>query len=313
MRPYLAAARRRAWLLLAILALTWGAGVVTAARDYAGTFESQATIWVLRPSPELTNIDPQDPGTPVVQTVASQQTELLQQLLRTDSFVRDVVERTSLRAALDAADDERPFLQAIRKKFSVETLGTNMLRVSYTATDRRIPAEMVSAALGVRTERVMQARVTSTAAVGTLYRREFEVAQHQAAAASADLAQFNASHSAPLSPADQAHQGQLQLAVDFALSRMAELRGRADRAAVASAVLEMSGLEFQVVDEPTVPSAPSGGGRAAAMSALVACAAGALLAALVVLATVHLPATRRTRVPSREPVRGTYVAGTVDS
>jgi hypothetical protein len=288
MRPYLAAARRRAWLIAAVLTLLWGAGIVSALREYTSTFESQATIWVLRPSPELTNFDPQDPGTPIVQTVASQQTELLQQLLQTDSFVREVTQATSQRAALAATTDERAFLQQIRKRFDVETLGTNMLRVSYTASDPRTPVEMVNAALEVRTDRVMRARVTSTAAVGTLYRREYEVAHAQATAAGAELDKFNASHPAPMSPADQAHQGQLQLAADFAQSRLAELRGRADRAAVAAAVLEMSGLEFQVVDEPTAQNTPSGGGRAAAMALVLAFAAGVLLSALLIVATALL-------------------------
>ena len=293
MRPYLAAARERVWIIAAVVVLVWGAGLFTAMREYASTFESQATIWVLRASPELTNIDPEDPGTPVVQTVASQQNELLQQLLQTDSFVRDVTRRTSLRAALDAATDERGFLARIRKRFDVETLGTNMLRVSYTAGDPRTPAEMVIAALDVRTDRVMKARVTSSAAVSTLYRREFEVAQQQAVTANADLDQFNKSHPAPLSPADQAHQGQLQLAVDFAQSRLSELQGRADRSAVASAVLDMSGLEFQVVDEPFADPTPSGGGRAAATIALFSFAGGVLLAALIVVVTALVAGRRR--------------------
>ena len=303
MRPYLAAARERLWIIATVLVLIWGAGLFSAMREYAGTFESQATIWVLRASPDLTNIDPTDPGTPVVQTVAAQQTELLQQLLQSDSFVREVTQHTSLRGALAATSDERGFLARIRKRFDVETLGTNTLRVSYTSSDPRTPAEMVSAALDVRTDRVTKARATSSAAVSTLYRREFEVAQQQAVTASADLEQFNKSHPAPLSPADLAHQGQLQLAVDFAQSRLSELQGRADRSAVASAVLDMSGLEFQIVDEPVADTTPSGGGRAAATLALFAFAGGLLLAALIVVATALLAGRRpAAEAPAAAPV-----------
>jgi uncharacterized protein involved in exopolysaccharide biosynthesis len=271
-----------------ILAVVWGAGIAAAYREYTTTFESAATIWVLRPSPELTNLNPEDPGTPVIQTVASQQTELIAQLLKSDSFIRDLVQRTSSHAALDAAADEARYLDEIRKRFDVETLGTNMLRVSFTSNDPKAPVEMVNAALAVRTERVLNARVTSTAAVGTLYRREFEVAQAQALDANRELDAFRSSHTGELSAADAAHQAQLQLAVDFAQSRLSELRGRADRAAVAAAVLEMSGLEFQVVDEPREQSAPSGGGRPAAMIAMVAIASGALLVALLVLVGAFL-------------------------
>ena len=283
MRRYLASARRYRWMIPVILAVVWGPGIFAAYREYTTTFESAATIWVLRPSPELTNINPEDPGTPVIQTVATQQTELITQLLQSDSFIRDVVQRTSHRAELEAAPNEARYLDGIRKRFDVETLGTNMLRLSFTSSDPRMPAEMVSAAIDVRTERVLNARVTSTAAVGTLYRREFEVAQAQALDATKELDAFRASHTGELGASDAAHQAQLQLAVDFAQSRLSELRGRADRAAVAAAVLEMSGLEFQIVDEPREQSAPSGGGRTAVMTLMVAVAAGLLLVSLLVV------------------------------
>lgn len=283
MRRYLAAARRYRWIIPAILAVVWGAGTAAAYREYTTTFESAATIWVLRPSPELTNLNPEDPGTPVIQTVASQQTELIAQLLKSDSFIRDVVERTSKQESLVPAANESRYLDAIRKRFDVETLGTNMLRLSFTSDDPKAPAEMVRAAIAVRTERVLSARVTSTAAVGTLYRREFEVAQAQALEANRELDAFRSTNTGMLSVADAAHLAQLQLAVDFAQSRLSELRGRADRAAVAAAVLEMSGLEFQVVDEPREQSTPSGGGRPAAMIAMVAIVSGTLLVALLVL------------------------------
>ena len=282
MRRYLTAAKRYWLVILAILAVVWGAGLAGAYHEYANTYESQATIWVLRASPELTSSNPEDPGTPVIQTVASQQTELFTQLLQSDGFIRDVVERTLQRSTLERAANETKFLADVRKHFSVETLGTNMLRVSYTTSDPRTPVEMVNAAIAVRTERVLQARVTSTAAVGTLYRSEFDAAQKQALDAARELDGFKSSHPGTLTATDEAHQAQLQLAIDFAQARLSELRGRADRSAVAAAVLEMSGLEFEVVDEPRQQTTPSGGGRAAVLLALVSLAAGALLVALLV-------------------------------
>jgi uncharacterized protein involved in exopolysaccharide biosynthesis len=282
MQRYLAAGRRYKWLILAILMLLWGAGAAAAYHEYTSTFESQAIIWVLRPSPELTAINPEDPGIPIIQTVATQQAELLDQLLRTNSFVRDVVERTSQITALRAASDETRYLDEIRKHFKVEPLGTNMLRVSFTAANPHTPAEMVSAALAVRADRVIQARVASSAAVNTVYRKEFEVAQTQALDAQRELDDFDRTQTGTLSPADQGHRAQLQLALDFAQSRINELRGRADRAAVAAAVLEMSGLEFQVVDEPREEPRPSGGTKSAAVLAVVAIGSGILLAALLI-------------------------------
>ena len=278
----IASARRYRWIIPAILVVVWGAGLAAAFVQYKTTYESQATIWVLRASPELTASNPEDPGLPVIQTVASQQAELLGQLIKTDSFIQDVIERTSLRSALAAASDQIRYLDTVRKKFHVETLGTNMMRLSFTASDPQTPAAMVATALEVRNERVLNARVTSTAAVGTIYRKEFETAQNQALGAQQDMQQFQDSHGGALSAGDEAHRAQLQLAIDFAQSRLSELRGRADRAQVASAVLEMSGLEFEVVDEPRTPTAPRGGEKTAAVTAAVAIGAGLLLAALLV-------------------------------
>ncbi|HKW78865.1 MAG TPA: hypothetical protein VJQ09_07165, partial [Candidatus Limnocylindria bacterium] len=278
----LASARRYRWVALAVLLVVWGAGLASAFVQYRSTYESQATIWVLKPSPELTAANPDDPGIPVIQTVASQQSELLDQLISTDSFVRDVVERTSLAEALAAAPDERRFLDTVRKRFKVDTLGTNMFRLSYAGSDPKTPAELVAAALAERTERVLAARALSSAAVGVVYQKEFEAAQQQALAAQNELKQFVDSHPGQLSTADEGHRAQLQLAVDFAQARLSELRGRADRAAVASAVLEMSGLEFQVVDQPRVSTSPRGGEKGAMMTGGIAVMAGLLLAAMLV-------------------------------
>src|SRR5437773_1105219 len=115
MRPYLATVRRYAWLVGAILALVWGAGLASAYVDYTTTFESEATIWVLRASPELLVTSPNDPSAPILQTAASQQADLLDQLLQTQSFVRDVVQKTSLAPALAAAQEARRFRRGERR------------------------------------------------------------------------------------------------------------------------------------------------------------------------------------------------------
>ena len=123
MRPYLSTARRYRWLLASIVALVWGAGIVAAFVEYTTTYESRAAIWVLRRSPDLTITSPDDPNVAIIQTAASQQAELLNQLVQTQSFLRDVVKRTSLAPALAAAPDEERFLGGIQKGFRVETPG----------------------------------------------------------------------------------------------------------------------------------------------------------------------------------------------
>ena len=284
MQPYLSTARRFRWLLVAILGVVWGAGLVAAWLEYTTTYQSDATVWVIRPSPELNVTGADDPNVAIIQTAASQQAEVLKQLLQTRSFLADVVVRTSLRRELEVASDQGRYLDSVQKRFRVETLGTSLLRISFTAHDAATPPELVRAALAVRAERLSQARTASSAALSTLYQRQIEFADGQAMEAQKALDDFNQSHKAPLSDTDQHRQAQLRLSLDFALVRLADLRGRMERAVLAPALIEVSGVEFQVVDEPRVESSPSGGERSALVIAFVSLAAGAALVTLLTLA-----------------------------
>jgi uncharacterized protein involved in exopolysaccharide biosynthesis len=289
MRPYLATTRRYLWLILAILALVWGAGLLSAYVEYTTTFESEATIWVLRASPELLVTSPNDPSAPILQTAASQQADLLEQLLQTQSFVREVVRKTSLSAALDAAKDERRFLGNVAKSFQIDTHGTNLLSVAYLSHDPELGPEMVNAALAVRADRVAQASVTFSAAAGTLYQQQLAVAQAQALDAQGKLDAFDAENSGALTDLQQHQRDQLRLSLDFAQVRLGDIRGRIDQATLAPAVLAVSGMEFQVVDQPRAESSPRGGTKPAAMTAAIAFTGGLALATLLVVVGTFLP------------------------
>src|SRR6266496_5446703 len=235
MARYLATARRYRWLLAAILTLVWCAGLGAAYVEYRRTFESTATVWVLRASPELAQTSPDDPNVTLAQTAASQQVDLLTQLFQTDSFVRDVVERASLGPVLAAATDESSYLDDVRKRFHVKALGTNVLTVSFAGRDPHIGPQMVNAALAVRAERVAAARVAATSALSALYQKDYEVAQAQAVDAQQQLQGWSASHPPPLSDVDQHLQAQLRLTLDLAQVRLADLKGRMDKAALGPA------------------------------------------------------------------------------
>ena len=310
MRRYLNAARRYRWLLAAVLILVWGAGLVAATIEYSTTFESTASIWVLQASPELGQSSPNDPNVPTVQTAASQQAELLGQLLQTRSFLEDVVDRTSLSGALAASSDQDKYLDEVRKHFRVQALGTNLLTLSFAARDPHAGPEMVKAALAVRGQRVAQARVDATTALSTLYQKDYESAQAQALDAQRQLDEFNAGHKAPLGDVDQHLQAQLRLTLDLAQARLADLRGRIDRAQLAPALLDISGMEFQVVDQPREQSKPKGGERAALMLAAMGILGGLALAALLVVVGT-LIAERAPAPVDRRRIRPTGVVATV--
>ncbi len=279
-----------------MLLIVWGVGIVAALREYAGTYESEATIWVVRASPALSLTDPDDPNIALLQTAAAQQAEVLKQLVQTRSFVEEVVRRTSLSSALDVAADRDGFIDDVRRGFRVETLGTSLIRVSFAAHDPATPPEVLNAALVIRGERLEQSRLASSAALGLLYQRQIEFAEGQVLDARKALEDFQRSRVAPLGEADKHVEAQLRLSVDFAVNRLSDLKGKAERAQLAPALLEISGLEFQIVDEPRVEMKPSGGERRALTIGGVSIVAGVALAALLVLVATLLRTRARWRV-----------------
>ena len=296
MQRYLATARAFRGVLAAILIIVWGAGVAAALKEYASTYESQATIWVVRASPALSVTDPDDPNIALLQTAAAQQAEVLKQFVQTRSFLEEVVGRTSLKSAFESTAEKDEFIDDVRKRFRVETLGTSLIRVSFAAHDPATPPEVVKAALVVRGERLEQSRLASSAALSLLYQRQIEFAEGQALDARKALEDFQRSNPPPLGEADQHLQAQLRLNSDFAASRLNDLKGKADRAQLAPALLEVSGMEFQIVDEPRVEANPSGGERRAMTIAGVATLAGAALASLLVVVATLLRARGPRRV-----------------
>jgi hypothetical protein len=286
---YVGTAHRYRWLIAAILAVVWGSGLAAAYVEYSTTFESVATIWVLRASPELATSTADDPSVPVIQAAATQQADLLNQLSKTQSFIRDVVERTSLRAEMETAPNPDAFLRQVGSRIRVQVLGTNLLSVSFAGKTPRVGPEVVKSALAVRAERVAKARIDSATTLSALYQSEFEIAQTQVVDSQRKLDAFDRSHAAPLSEPEEQQQAQLRLTLNLAQIRANDLKARMDRAVLAPQLLEISGTEFQVIDEPREATAPSGGARAAGSLFGVAFVAGIALAALLILFGTFLP------------------------
>src|SRR3989454_2652920 len=301
MQPYLSSARRYRWWVVAILVVVWVTGLIAAYLEYKTTYESRATVWVLRASPELAASNPTDPSVPLVQTGASQQADLLNQLLQTRSFTEDVVGRTSLGPALQGASDRSAFLENVRKHFQVKTIGPNMLSLSFTGHDPRVAFELARSALDVRADRVGQARIEATAALTALYRREFQLAQAHALEAQRQLDQFTNANNGPLSELDQRQRDQLRLVLDLAQARVSDLQARMDRSVLAPALLDISGMEFQVVDPPREETQPSGGTRPALVLAAVAAGFRPALAALLLMCGAGRPRPPRRRAGLGRP------------
>jgi uncharacterized protein involved in exopolysaccharide biosynthesis len=322
MRPYLHAALRYRWFILIILGLTWGAGVVAAYHEYSTSFEAQATVWTQRGSLRLEAdgrlvispdvAPPQNPDVAMFMTPAAEQAELLKQLLLTRGFLRDILARASL-SVPSSPSEERAFLDDVGKRFKIEVLGTNLLRLSYRARDPHSAPALVSAALALSREQSAQARTATTEAAINSLKNELTLAQSHAADAQRELDDFNQTHRLPVGPRDEYQQTQLRIAVEDANKRIADLQARIDRATVMTSVVQTTDtLDFQIIDQPVEDAKPSGGTRPGALIAGSAMAGGIALASLLVVAGTLLAGRTRREAHIHPVAAATPVASSPD-
>jgi uncharacterized protein involved in exopolysaccharide biosynthesis len=308
MRPYLATARAYFWVLVVVLALTWGSGLAVAYVEYTTSFQSEATIWTQRGTMQLDNdghvvvspevAPPQDPAQATVMTPAAEQAGILNQLVQTRSFLRQVAARAGVSVPASPTV-ERTFLDDMSKRFKVEVLGTNLFRLFYRARDPHTGPPVLLAVLALRQEQAVAARTAAAQAATSSYRSELALAQSQAAQAQTELEAFDSDHRPPLSAFEEYQQTQLRAAVNDARIRIADLTALIDRSAVMTSIVRKADdLDFQLVDQPLEDSKPSGGLKPAMTVAASAVIGGLALAAILVIGCTLL----RTRFPRRHEI-----------
>ena len=295
MQRYLYTARRFLWVIVTVVALLAVSGSIAGYQEYSGTFESSATIWVERNSEEMLQVHAvltDVPSVPNFLTPGSEYAEAFTQLVQTQAFLREVVDQTSLKGELAAARDQLSYVDEIRKRFRVQALGTNLVRVSFRAPAPQIAVEMVSAAIAIRDERAAASRLASASVTSTLYAKEFELAQQKSARAQQDFDEFNSLHVAPLNAADSYRQHQLRTASDLAQARVDDLRAAIDRSAIVSTLLQLGqSNDVQVIDRPQFQAEPSGGLRQAVLVFGVMMAGALTLVALLIVVGTLLTAS----------------------
>ena len=296
MQRYVFTTRRFLWVIVLVVAILAISGSVAAYTEYVGTFESNATIWVSRNSAELLQshvVQTDQPGTPDFLTPGSEYAEAFTQLVQTQAFLRSTIARTSLAGPLSVAADQLAFLDDVRKRFKIQALGTNLVRVTYRAESPDVAYEVVAAALAVRDERAAASQIAATSLTSTLYTKELDLALQKSTRAQADLDQFNAQHKSvvALDAAESYRQQQLRTASDVAQARVDDLRATLDRMAVVSTLATVGqSADAQLIDAPQPQPQPSGGLRQAMLVFGVMMAGAATLVALLIIVGTLLTA-----------------------
>jgi len=281
---YIETAARLRLALVAVVLLVLVPGLVAAYEEYMSTHESFATVWVDRASQQIVS-GSDNPYIPVLQTPASEQAQILSELLQTRSFMVAVIGGTQLKEQLAQAADPDVLLEDQRQRFRVQALGTNLVRISFKSTEPELAAAMVEAALATRAARIFQAQSNNAAAAILYYQRVYEFALKEVIGAQQQLDSFTAAHpTSTLSATDEYRQRQLRLNLDLATARVSELRARVETVGISGELRRVTGdIDFQVIDEPEPNPRPSGGLRTASLIAGVSFAGALSLAALLIV------------------------------
>src|ERR1700687_2365184 len=282
MGPYLETARRYWWLLGVVALLVLGPGLAMAYDEYTHSYESEATIWTQN---VLRRISPaNDPNAATLDAPATEQSDALAQLLRTRSFLIEIVSATSLRADYGASPDPTDYLADVGRRFRVQRLGTNLIQVAYRARQPGVAAEMVQAAINARFDRGGTSQVEQTSVPRSFLQSQYDAAKSALRDAQAQLDQFAAQHRSPLTSLDESQQRQLTVSLELAQTRVQDLKTQIDRAASVAALQQVAQqMDFQIIDQPRPGVRGSGGLRPAASIAGVAAAIGLMLMAVLVV------------------------------
>jgi len=308
---YLETATRLKFVLVVVVLLVLVPGLLAAYQEYMSTHESFATVWVDRASRQIVS-GSDDPYIPMLQSPAAEQAEILSELFQTRSFMVEVVGRTQLKERLAQAADPDVFLEDERKRFRVQALGTNLVRISFRSDEPEVAAAMVDAALATRAARLFESQANYAAATILYYQRVYEFAQKEVIGAQQQLDAFTAAHPASsLSATDEYRQRQLRLNLDLATVRVSELKSRIETAGISGEFRRVtSDIDFQVIDAPVPNPRPSGGLRTGALIAGVSLA-GALSLAALLIAIATLTNDRLASVSDLLRVPGVRLLGAV--
>jgi uncharacterized protein involved in exopolysaccharide biosynthesis len=268
MEKFVEAVFRYKWLLLLppllITAIVTPLTILTAPILY----ESHAGIWVDRPT-YLTYSDNWNQWA----SPAQNQTSRLTELLKTQSFVVDVANRTSLAPLTTTPKGMDRIQLTLSQGLSLTPIGTHLVAVYFRAESPQIAYQMLTGIVAAFNDNMANDQVNQSSLATSFYSDQLQQSQDDLKNASDNLRRYiqsNPSLSAldptttsndklsALSATDSNLQ-QLRSAVATAQDRVAQLRTSLQTSEFqASASVEGQSLGFQVIDAPNLPTS---GGR----------------------------------------------------
>ncbi|MDQ3703081.1 MAG: hypothetical protein M3442_19485 [Chloroflexota bacterium] len=263
---------RHKWLLMlppVLMTLAVGAWALLAAPVF---FDSVANVWVDRATYLVAGSD----GFNSYLTPAQNQALRLNELLRTETFVASVAQRTALAPLTRSAAGWRRLNTAISRGLTVTPSRNNLMAVRFRSGSPQLSQQFVAALLETFREKVVNDRVSQASLATSFYEGRMQTADDQLSKATNEIRRYVAANPrlTTIDPdrgaasTTAARLGLPPIAIDPQLADLIRRVEAAERDVLSaseylekarldvSASLQGQELGFQVVDAPKLPTEP---------------------------------------------------------
>lgn len=248
----------RKWPLYVLpLVLLTGLGVLQA-KAITGDYRSVAVLNVSS-NPLLTDVTPlNNTGTNNFETPSAATARTLNELMRTDTFVRSIAQRAGLGGALQA---QIVTLDDIRGRVGAGSDGERLLSVRATWSDGTTAAQLVNATIGEYTDHVLELEVKQSKEAEQFWTQLMQTYQQRVDTAQKHLQDYVVQFPAPR-VGDRPTEQQLKITelsnnVSQAQAQVTNAENKIQEAKLATQqATGQIGEGLQVVDAAEVPNAP---------------------------------------------------------
>jgi uncharacterized protein involved in exopolysaccharide biosynthesis len=231
------------------------------------------------------------------ETPAAGTSRLINEQLRSDSFIKTIADAAGLSKALDSG---LVTTDVIRSNVWATARGASLLSVTATWADPATTARLVNATIDSYTNYVAESVASDSSAAKAFYEQQKREAQSDVAKAEVDLKAYSDTLPPLARGEDRPIEVQLQLERLSAVLEDAQARVTASDSKIAEAQLAVdqsrseAGRNLRVVDAPNLPTAPESTLIKQAITILVFLVIGALVSGVALFLTTLLDQSVRT-------------------
>ncbi len=252
---------RHRWLYLIPIVLMSGSGIVYVTQS-PRMYVSSGVLFVQKDSLLSTLVPIGNSGFSWI-TPAQMTANELNELLRTEAFIRFIIQRTSLEERMhEGPEQAERIIYSVRQSIWVGADGEKLMRFGARHRDPTIAYELASSTIEAYTEWKLNADRRDSMVAQSFFASQLEPLQQELEAARARLNDFIQAHPAPVRgerpEVEQMELDGLQAMVDQLSARVKETLDKEEAARLALSKAESEASQsYLVIDAPLLPREPS--------------------------------------------------------